>query len=281
VLRRPKGWALVIQRLEESGSSRNSGSPKTDSLRLTTRDIAVHFAGVKAVDGVSLELQQGVIVGLIGPNGAGKTTMVNAITGFQRPSTGTVNVGGSEATTWSPQQYARAGVIRTFQSARLFGGLTTFENIEVGSLGVGRRHSVARSEAARLVDLMGLGNLSTRLARTLSYGSQRRLSVARALACAPKLMLLDEPAAGLDENETDELVALLKAIRDSEGCGLMVIEHDMRLVMQLCDRVHVLDYGQTLAEGTPVEVQTDDRVLTAYLGVANQRSRSRKAGHGD
>lgn len=256
-------------------SDRATRQSDRERLRLTTDDLTVHFARVKAVEGIALNLEQGTIVGLIGPNGAGKTTMANAITGFQRPTRGTIQVGDKDATKWSPQRYARAGIVRTFQNARLFGGLTTVENVEVAALGVGAPRSHARQEARRLVELMGLSTQSNRRAGSLPYGDQRRLSIARALACRPKIMLLDEPAAGLDEAESDDLLTTLGSVRDSDGCGMMLIEHDMRLVMQLCDRIHVLDYGQTLKVGTPAEVQNDERVLAAYLGLANHRSRSR------
>jgi len=246
-----------------------------EPIRLTTHGLEVHFAGVKAVDGVDLELNQGEIIGLIGPNGAGKTTALNAITGFQRPTSGSVSVGGRDATGWSPQMFARAGVVRTFQNACLFPGLTAIENVEVAGFGTGASRRAAHERAIDLLESFGLTALAFRDASTLAYGDQRRLTIARALATRPALVLLDEPAAGLDETESDELLATLAHVRDSEGCGLMIIEHDMRLIMRLCDTVHVLDYGKTLVVGAPVEVQQHKGVQEAYLGTSDHRSRSR------
>jgi branched-chain amino acid transport system ATP-binding protein len=244
---------------------------------LTTHDLAVHFVGVKAVDGVDLELRQGTILGVIGPNGAGKTTLLNAITGFQRPTAGRVEVDGVEATRWRPQRFSDAGIARTFQGVRSFARLTVRENVEAAALGTGVRRRAARSRADDLLELVGLQRSAEQLAEELPYGSQRRLGLARALAGSPRLVLLDEPAAGLNEIESDELLERLVAIRSDLGCGLLVIEHDMRLIMRLCDVVQVIDYGRTIRIGPPAEVRADPAVLEAYLGVAREGSRAREA----
>ena len=234
--------------------------------RLEVRDLAVHFEGVKAVDGVDLELVRGEILGLIGPNGAGKTTFVNAITGFQAPTTGTIDLDGVDVTGWSPSRLARRGIVRTFQSVRLFPRLTVLENIEVAAVGSGLGRREARLLAIELLKRFDLAGRTHELGTGLPHGQERRLGIVRALACRPRYLLLDEPAAGLNEAESDELVGALGAIRDDFGCGLLVIEHDMRVIMRLCERLQVLDYGKTIAIGTPAEVRKDPAVLVAYLG---------------
>jgi branched-chain amino acid transport system ATP-binding protein len=244
---------------------------------LRTRGLAVHFVGVKAVDGVDLDLAQATILGVIGPNGAGKTTLLNAITGFQRPTAGRVEVDGADATRWKPQRFSDAGVARTFQGVRSFGRLTVRENVEAAALGTGSRRREARGRAVELLELVGLERSANRPAESLPFGDQRRLGLARALAGSPRFLLLDEPAAGLNERESDELLEMLGRIRKELGCALLVIEHDMRLIMRLCDLVQVIDYGKTLKIGQPAEVQRDPAVLVAYLGVAKSRSRARKA----
>ncbi len=237
-----------------------------DDGALELHDAHVSFAGVKAIDGVDLRLDRGEILGLIGPNGAGKTTLVNVLSGFQPPSPGRMTLDGVDVTGWAPRRLAHAGLSRTFQAVRLFARLTVRENVEVGLVCAGASRRAARSAALELLERVGLAAQAPRAATDLSYGDERKLGIARALATAPRFVLLDEPAAGLDEAESEELLATLAAIRADLGCGLLVIEHDMALIMRLCDRVHVLDYGRTLAVGTPAEVRRDPAVLAAYLG---------------
>jgi branched-chain amino acid transport system ATP-binding protein len=226
----------------------------------------VRFSGVHAVADVDLEVFQGEIVGLIGPNGAGKTTLVNALSGFQRPSSGEVRLNGRQITGWSADRRARAGVARTFQSVRPFRGLTVRENVTAAAFASGARRRDASELADDVLELVGMSGRGSAFAGSLAYGEERRLGIARVLAVRPQILLLDEPAAGLNEQESDELLDVFIAVREKYGCGLLVIEHDMRLIMRLCDRLHVLNYGQTLSQGTPREVAQDPRVLEAYLG---------------
>src|SRR6185437_14622564 len=199
-------------------------------------------------------------------NGAGKTTLVNALSGFQKPTAGRVRLNGADVTGWLPHRLARRGLTRTFQSVRLFPGLTVLENVELGGVGVGLRRPSARRAARELLARLGLADRADQLATGLPHGLERRLGIVRALAARPSFLLLDEPAAGLNENESDELVDVLTLIRDDFSCALVVIEHDMRLIMRLCERIQVLDYGKTISLGTPAEVRNDPAVLTAYLG---------------
>lgn len=236
------------------------------STRLEARGIHVRFAGVHALAAVDLALEAGEIVGLIGPNGAGKTTLVNTVSGFQRPTEGQILLDGRDITSWPAHRRARQGVARTFQAVRVFGGLTVQENLEAAVFATGGSRRTAEATCREMVRLVGLEGLAPVRADSLSYGQERRLGIARALAGRPRLLLLDEPAAGLNEQESDQLLASLVEIRERFGCGLLVIEHDMRLIMRLCDRLHVLDHGSTLAEGTPEDVARDPQVLAAYLG---------------
>lgn len=233
---------------------------------LAVRGVSVHFGGVQAVEDVDLDLAQGEILGLIGPNGAGKTTLVNAITGFVRPARGKVTLGGADVTGWPPDRLARSGVGRTFQGARVFRELTVQENVEVGFIGTSARRRVARREARVLLTEAGLDHLADVPAGTLPFGVERRVGLLRTLAQRPSVLLLDEPAAGLNERESDELGQLLLAIPRRDGCGLVVIEHDVRLILRLCDRVQVLDHGRTIAVAAPAVVRRDPAVVLAYLG---------------
>jgi branched-chain amino acid transport system ATP-binding protein len=228
---------------------------------------SVAFAGVHALEDVSLSVEQRHILGLIGPNGAGKTTLVNVITGFLRPGRGRILLEGTDITRHGPERRSRHGLARTFQGVRLFGSMSVSENIEVAALASGCRRSTARSRAADAIELLALTGRAGRPAADLPYGDQRRLAIARCLATEPKLLLLDEPAAGMNEEETVELGDALAAIRDEHGLAMVLVEHDVPLVMRLSNRVHVLAEGRTLAVGTPKEIRANEHVVAAYLGV--------------
>jgi branched-chain amino acid transport system ATP-binding protein len=242
-----------------------SGGPQ-DGARLEARGLSVVFGGLAAVDNVDLTLEQGEILGLIGPNGAGKTTLVNGLSGFQGLTSGSVSLNGEDITSWPPHKRARAGMTRTFQQVRLFMELSALDNVQVAAMSVGERAASARKLGYRLLRLFDLGGKEDTLASALPYGDERRLSVARSLACRPSLLLVDEPAAGLNEAETMTLAEELAALPADYGCGVLVIEHDMSLIMSICERIQVLNFGKTIAVGNPAEVRANDAVVEAYLG---------------
>ena len=217
---------------------------------------------------MTLELHRHEVVGLIGPNGAGKTTLVNVLTGFDYPTSGTVELAGVDVTSWTPHRRGRAGLARTFQHSRSFASLTVRENVEVAALGCGAGPRAARRRADELLDLLGLRAREEQPAGSLAHGDERKLGVARALATEPRFLLLDEPAAGLPEAEVPEFAAVVRSVRDDHQAGVLLIDHNMALVMDVCDRIHVLDQGRTLAAGTPAEVRGNLDVAAAYLGEA-------------
>jgi branched-chain amino acid transport system ATP-binding protein len=224
------------------------------------------FDGVRALDGVSLELRRGEVVGLVGPNGAGKSTLVNILSGFDRPDSGGVTLDERDITRWSAHRRGRHGLARTFQHARGFRELSVRENVEVAALGVGAGPKVAAQRAATLLQRLGLDRYAAGPAAALAHGDERRLGVARALATEPRYVLLDEPAAGLPEAEVPDFAAVVRSVSDEHGAGVLLIDHNMALIMEVCDRIQVLDQGATLAEGTPAEIRANLDVAAAYLG---------------
>lgn len=235
---------------------------------LVVEGLTKDFAGLRALDGVGLRFAPGEILGLIGPNGSGKTTLVNVVTGLLPPTEGRILVDDVEVAGRPAHVIARAGVARTFQSVKLFRSLTVMENVEVGALSAGRSRAEASRTAEDLLERLGLAAWRDSLAGSLPYGLERMVEIARALATGCRYLLLDEPAAGLDEDETDALLERLIEIPRSAERGLLVIDHDMRLIMRLCDRIHVLAHGRTIAEGTADQIQRDPAVIEAYLGTS-------------
>lgn len=246
----------------------------SDNPLLHAAGITVTFGGIRALDEVDLVVERGTIAGLIGPNGAGKTTLFNAITGVVEPRSGRVTLDGKDITEWPTHRRGRAGVSRTFQRLELFGGLTVYDNLLSAWEAVTPRavFGAHRREGRRIVDelveLLGLEALAPRLAGQLSTGQGRLVELARALATQPRVMLLDEPSSGLDPAETAQFRDVLLRVvgRESGEPAILLVEHDVALVMEICDRITVLDFGVSIATGTPAEVRADERVIAAYLG---------------
>ncbi len=235
---------------------------------LVVQSLSKYFYELRAVDEVSLRLAQGEILGLIGPNGSGKTTLINVVTGVLAPTSGRVVADGVDITGRKAHRIARTGLARTFQRVRLFGGLSVLENIAVAAMSVGIARRAAQDHARALLRQFNLEGWADVPPTALPYGHERLIEVARALAMQPKFLFLDEPAAGLDESESAELLGRLAPIPAEKNLGMLIVDHDMHLIMRLCHRLHVLNYGRTIAEGTPDEVRAVPEVVEAYLGAA-------------
>jgi branched-chain amino acid transport system permease protein len=229
--------------------------------------VAMRFEGVAALDGVDLEVRPGEILGLIGPNGSGKTTLLNVISGVFAPTSGTVTFDGREIAGMPPHRVADLGLCRTFQNIRLFPQLTVRENVEAAS-----PSGTGEDAIEEVIAWFGLERVQGERAMNLPYGMQRRLEIARAVVRRPTLLLLDEPAAGMNEAESDELLANIRRIRAGTGCSVVVVDHDLRLIMKLCDRIQVLDQGRTIALGAPHEIAEDPAVIEAYIGGPSTKS---------
>lgn len=254
---------------------------ETKTPVLEIKDLGIDFGGLTAVNDLNMQVYPGEIYGLIGPNGAGKTTVFNMLTKVYQPTRGTITLDGQDMAKLNPVEANKAGVARTFQNIRLFSNMTVLDNVKIGlhnSVNYSTMTAILRlpkyrteekkadEEAMELLKLFGLDDKAAMSAGNLPYGAQRRLEIARALATHPKLLLLDEPAAGMNPQETQELMDMIRTVRDHFKIAILLIEHDMKLVMGICDRITVLNYGMLLAQGVPAEIQANPEVIKAYIG---------------
>jgi branched-chain amino acid transport system ATP-binding protein len=248
-------------------SARGVDRSVMNASELAAEKLSVRFQGLAAISEVSLLVQRHEVFGLIGPNGAGKTTLVNCLTGFQRPTEGRVMLGRADTSGWAPARFRERGVARTFQAGRLFKDMSVVENVEVTAAGLGLSLRGAREHALAMLNWIGLADKASWRAGALAYTDQRRLGIARAMVLSPAFVLLDEPAAGMSDAECEDLMVLVASIPRTFTCGVLLIEHNMRVVMGISQRIHVLDGGKTIAEGSPDEIQRHAAVLAAYLGM--------------
>ena len=248
---------------------------------LEVRDLGIDFGGLTAVNNLDMDIYKGEIYGLIGPNGAGKTTVFNMLTKVYQPTRGTIKIDGTDMAKLNPVQANKAGVARTFQNIRLFSNMSVLDNVKTGMHATTKysllsavlrlpsyyaQEKETTQKAMDLLKIFGLDAFADAIASNLPYGAQRRLEIARALATNPKLLLLDEPAAGMNPQETEELMDMIRKIRDTFPISILLIEHDMKLVMGICERITVLNFGQVLAQGLPSEIQSNKEVIKAYIG---------------
>ncbi|MBR1131853.1 ATP-binding cassette domain-containing protein [Bradyrhizobium iriomotense] len=238
----------------------------SDGLELVARDVSVQFEGLKALSGVTLAVPRGGITGLIGPNGAGKTTLVNVLTGFQPVGAGALELEGEPINGIAAHKLRRTGVARTFQSGRLFRDLPVIDNLEVTGVGLGQTRRDAIAEADRVMAWLGISHLANTVAGALPYTDERRVAIGRAIMCAPRYLLLDEPAAGMSEHESHDLAAIIRRIARELNVGVLLIEHNIGLVLELCERIFVLDSGQIIEVGSPAQIRNSDEVRHAYMG---------------
>lgn len=250
------------------------------SKSLCAVGVGVSFSGLRALHDVSLEIQPGQVVGLIGPNGAGKTTMVNALTGFQVPTAGSVTLDGVQLNGHSAHEFRHRGVARTFQAGRLFRELTVLDNLAVVPAAMGQRRAVAYQAAFSMLESLGMTELAWKQAGALPYTDERRVAIARALMCDPLFVLLDEPAAGMSDHEAHELAGLVGAIASVRGCGVLLIEHNVRMVLETCSHIVVLDSGEVIESGPPSHIQHSDVVRHAYMGTVAEVAENMEAALG-